>query len=179
MKMKESILRLRKQGKTYNEIKSLLGCSKSTISYYCGEGQKEKSKNRLSKNRKFLVESIRLKIDRFVRSKVRNFKRGDCTDLTTGRAGYDSFYKKISEISVCYLTGRKIDLTKRQTYSLDHIIPITRDGKNTLDNCGVSCREANQAKHNLLVTEFIQLCIDVCKHNGYSVIEKTNAEVAE
>lgn len=33
--MKEKILKLRKEGLTYNEIKEKLGCSKSTISYHC------------------------------------------------------------------------------------------------------------------------------------------------
>ena len=33
--MKENIIRLRKDGKTYNEIKNILGCSKGTISYHC------------------------------------------------------------------------------------------------------------------------------------------------
>jgi hypothetical protein len=49
--MKEQILELRAQRKTYDEIVIILGCSKGTISYHCGEGQKEKSRNRLSKNR--------------------------------------------------------------------------------------------------------------------------------
>lgn len=40
--MKKKIIDLRKKGKTYDEIKEELGCSKGTISYYCGEGQKEK-----------------------------------------------------------------------------------------------------------------------------------------
>lgn len=44
--MKEQILNLRKEGKTYNEIIEIVGCSKSTVSYHCGEKQKEKSKNR-------------------------------------------------------------------------------------------------------------------------------------
>ena len=33
--MKNEILKLRKEGKTYNEIVDILGVSKSTISYYC------------------------------------------------------------------------------------------------------------------------------------------------
>ena len=44
--MKEQILKLREEGKTYNEIKDILGCSKGTISYYCGVGQKDKNDNR-------------------------------------------------------------------------------------------------------------------------------------
>lgn len=50
--MKDDILKLRNEGKSYNEIKKILGCSKSTISYYCGEGQKEKNYLRVKKNRK-------------------------------------------------------------------------------------------------------------------------------
>lgn len=41
--MKEQILKLRTEGNTYNEIVAIVKCSKSTVSYYCGEGQKEKT----------------------------------------------------------------------------------------------------------------------------------------
>lgn len=36
------ILALRTEGKTYNQIRDELNCSKGTIAYYCGDGQKEK-----------------------------------------------------------------------------------------------------------------------------------------
>lgn len=48
--MKEKILKLRKEGKTYDEIKEILKCSKGTISYHCGENQKEKARIRKNKN---------------------------------------------------------------------------------------------------------------------------------
>jgi hypothetical protein len=35
--LKEKIIELRKNGKTYNEIKDEMGCSKSLISYYCNK----------------------------------------------------------------------------------------------------------------------------------------------
>ena len=41
--MKDQILKLRDEGKSYREIKRILGCSSSTIAYHCGEGQKEKN----------------------------------------------------------------------------------------------------------------------------------------
>ncbi len=50
--MKEQILKLRKEGKTYDEIVKIVGCSKGTVSYYCGKGQKEKSKLRQNKRRR-------------------------------------------------------------------------------------------------------------------------------
>lgn len=35
MSYKKEILKLRNEGKTYNEIKDILGCTKSTISFHC------------------------------------------------------------------------------------------------------------------------------------------------
>jgi hypothetical protein len=41
--LKEKIVALRSQGKTYNQIKAELNCSKGTIAYHVGPGQKEKT----------------------------------------------------------------------------------------------------------------------------------------
>jgi 5-methylcytosine-specific restriction endonuclease McrA len=37
------ILKLRSEGKSFNQISKLLGCNKSHVSYYCSNGQKEKT----------------------------------------------------------------------------------------------------------------------------------------
>ena len=50
--MKDQILKLRAEGKTYNEIVKILGCSKGTVAYHCGSGQKEKTRKRASNYRK-------------------------------------------------------------------------------------------------------------------------------
>lgn len=52
MKVKNQILELREQGYSYRQIQSKLGCSKGTISYHCGENQKEKHTERRITNRK-------------------------------------------------------------------------------------------------------------------------------
>lgn len=49
--MKEKILELRAQGKSYREIEKILGCSKGSVSYHCGKGQKEKAYNRVKRHR--------------------------------------------------------------------------------------------------------------------------------
>lgn len=49
--MKEQILKLREEGKTYNQIVEILHCSKSLISYYCNDNTKEVMK-RSKNNRK-------------------------------------------------------------------------------------------------------------------------------
>lgn len=51
MSYKEDILRLRKEGKTYGQIQKELGCSKATISYYLGDGQRQKATQRSQKRR--------------------------------------------------------------------------------------------------------------------------------
>lgn len=60
MKHKEQIISLYKKGKSYREIKEILGCSKGTIAYHIGEGQKEKTRHRTrdrrGKIKKFLQE---------------------------------------------------------------------------------------------------------------------------
>ncbi len=41
MKMKEQILELKAQGYSYRDIQAKLGCSKGTIAYHVGIGQKD------------------------------------------------------------------------------------------------------------------------------------------
>jgi len=58
--LKDQILELKTQGYSYKEIKEKLGCSKGTICYHVGVGQKDKTGQRRSdgrtKIRKFLQE---------------------------------------------------------------------------------------------------------------------------
>lgn len=58
MNHKDKILSLRAEGKTYNEIQKILGCSKGTISYHLGFGQKQKTKQRSEKRRNELRKKI-------------------------------------------------------------------------------------------------------------------------
>lgn len=59
MKYKEEIFRLRAEGKSYNEIAEQLGCSKGTISYHLGYGQKEKTRSIQGRNRELINDYIR------------------------------------------------------------------------------------------------------------------------
>lgn len=59
MKHKEDILRLRAEGKTYRQIQKELGCSKSTIAYHCGEGQKTKTRERTQRIRRQTAYELR------------------------------------------------------------------------------------------------------------------------
>lgn len=164
--MKEQILKLRKEGKTYNQIVKIVGCSKSTVCYHCGEGQKEKSAKRVKVQRKKLYYKIQKKLLKFLRSKVSDFNRGqENVDLF-------NFYSKVCDKPVCYLTGRKIDLENTSSYHLDHIVPRAKGGINTIENIGLATKEANFAKHDMKLNDFIQLCKEVCENQGYKVVKR-------
>ena len=57
--MKDEILKLYAEGKSYNQIANILGCAKSTVSYHCGKGQKEKTLNRQKQSRHRNIAFIR------------------------------------------------------------------------------------------------------------------------
>ena len=58
MTYKEQILKLRSEGKSYREIEKILGCSKGTIAYHIGEGQKDKTNQNKKNNRKKVQEYL-------------------------------------------------------------------------------------------------------------------------
>lgn len=176
--MKDEIIKLRNEGKSYNQIKIILGCSKSTISYHCGEGQKLKSKERL---KKLLGTSPLLKkIDNFknrrLSNKTRDFQRKRDGNKYSNERVYDftqdDVINKISKNPICYLSGEQIDISDTKSYHFDHIIPLSKGGDNTLKNLGITTKSINRSKSDLTIDEFIELCKTVLIYNGYKVSKK-------
>jgi 5-methylcytosine-specific restriction endonuclease McrA len=77
-KLKDRIVSLRKQGKTYNEISSVLGCAKSTVSFHLSKLDwsdklfKEKSKTNIEKRKlnSIGVENYKKRIVKPVQDKI-------------------------------------------------------------------------------------------------------------
>lgn len=65
---------------------------------------------------------------------------------------------KISPSPKCYLTGDNINLEDSRSYELDHIIPRSKGGDNSLENCGVTVKMANRVKTDLVIDELIEIC---------------------
>lgn len=177
--MKEQILKLRSDGKNYNEIKNILGCSKGTISYHCGNGTHEKTIKRNKNNRN--KNPIKTKLDRFkgrrpIGKKLRDFgRRGKGLGLTSTSSSnfnVDDLISKFGLTTKCYLTGEDINLLEVNTYAFDHVIPVSRGGENTLENLKICKTIANKSKTDLLFDEYLLLCKNVLEHNGYNVNKK-------
>jgi len=185
--LKPRIIELRDRGYTYDQIAGELNCSKGTISYHLGEGVRDRQNKRVRKHRQTLNPLVR-KWESFkgrpesetkdrkpgqdasIR-RILNFKRVSFSrphkshEVKEYLFTMDELMEMIGDDPRCYLTGRPIDLTKSRSYQLDHKIPRSRGGDNSLENCGLCCREANMAKSDMTVDEFKKLCLDVV-NNG-------------
>lgn len=179
-KHKDKIFELRAKGYSYKKITKELGCSNGNISYHLSPGGKDRSrirrKNYRNKNPLMVkIESFNVVIknkgrkikqetvEKRFKDKVRKFHLGDF-NMTV-----EDVMKKIGPNPICYLTGDPIDLSLSRSYQLDHIIPRSKGGTNSIDNLGICTRDSNLAKHDKTPEEFIEICKKVLLHNGYKV----------
>lgn len=181
--MKERILQLRAEGKSYNQIVSELGCSKSTVAYHCGDGQKKKTRTRTQKYR--TQNPLMGKVDNFKSNpkgkrnlveRVRKFQKRDnnVTGLVNSEMSATFHWRDVIDKfgleTECYLTGEKLHLFKdSEKYNLDHINPASRTGDNSLDNMGIAHTVANYMKGDLTPEELFGWCIKILEHNGYTI----------
>jgi CRISPR/Cas system Type II protein with McrA/HNH and RuvC-like nuclease domain len=61
----------------------------------------------------------------------------------------------------CFFSGRPLE---PNTASVDHLLPVSRGGTNTIDNVCVVHMDINRAKGTLTASEFIGLCREVVEH---------------
>lgn len=181
----KKILELRELGKTYDEIKDELECSKGTIAYYLGDGQKEKSGNRRRKYRSNqhpytrkmeafstkssipTIEKTKSKFKKIMKNKIEGFhkiKKDNKLMYTKPEFTLEDVINKFGEHPKCYLTGQSINIYETSTYHFDHIIPRSKGGTNSIDNLGICTNKANIAKSDLSYDEFIKLCEDVVNY---------------
>lgn len=66
---------------------------------------------------------------------------------------------------ICYITGERIDLSNPNSYSLDHINPYHLSQDNSVENLGLTTKDANQSKCHLTLQQYIELCRKVVEYN--------------
>lgn len=64
---------------------------------------------------------------------------------------------------ICPLTGRRLS---SENISVDHIVPLSKGGKNLIDNFRLVDKHANLARLNYTDEEFFQLCQDIIQHQN-------------
>ncbi len=74
----------------------------------------------------------------------------------------DDYIRAVSEIegnknNICYWCGKPID---KSDLSIDHIIPLSRDGTNTKDNIVAAHIFCNTSKNNKLPWEYLKYCLE-------------------
>lgn len=171
----EQILSLRKQGKTYKEIVTELNCCKATVSYYCGEDQKNKEIKR-SKQRfqKFTNEerAVYKKLQGYLYDYGHKFNKRSENRPKLTKEFFKQVFDKISKNPKCYLTGENINLKEMSSWSFDHKIPLSKGGSKQIDNLGLCLRIANQSKTSMTPEEFVCFCKKVLINYGYQIIKK-------
>lgn len=105
--LKDEILKLYAEGKSYNQIVDILGCSKSNVSYHCGKGQKEKTQNRQKQSRHRNIAFIR------------EFKQGKrCTDCKEDYPYWMLEFDHLPEFEKLFTIGGR----NARDYSLEQIV---------------------------------------------------------
>lgn len=122
---KKRIIELRSQGKTYNEIKNILGCSKGTISYHLGAGQKEKTLQR--------ARDKRGELKRFIQEYKQSHPCADCGE------DYPYWIKEFD-----HLRDKKFQLSGAlsKTLKLENIIK-------EIEKCEVVCSNCHKNRTHL------------------------------
>jgi hypothetical protein len=110
--LKDEIIRLKNEGFSYSEIQKKLNCSKGTISYHLGVGQKDKTINR--------TKSARTKIKQFIQEYKSNKKCADCgEDYPYWIMEFDHLRDKKFTIGRYNLKTISLDVIKEEVLKCD------------------------------------------------------------
>jgi 5-methylcytosine-specific restriction endonuclease McrA len=166
--LKEQILALRQEGKTLAHIKSTLKCSYSTIAYHLYEKTRKATVNRINPTYKHHYNRSPQGI--LIQKYLQFFRLGHRYKISDAKTfTIQELKSTLTEPYICYLTGKRLDLSKSDSYSFDHKIPLSRGGQSTLSNLGLCSPIVNRAKSDMTEQEFVELCKQVLIHYGYNI----------
>ena len=136
----DNILKLKAEGKTYNQIQSELNCSKGTISYYLGIGQKEKNLQRMRDKRS--------KIRTYIQEYKQSHSCSDCGE------NYPYWIMDFD-----HLENKKFNISRfsREVCSLDIV-------KEEILKCEVVCSNCHRNRTYLRSTKTGAVSMSVSNH---------------
>lgn len=193
--LKDQILELKSKGFKQKDIAKKLGCSASTVCWHFNpDKQLKKSQERKKKIAPHIVK-LQRNISRFNKTKTKVRQKREIKTLTLSEARANvrcrlKCYAKIHKSNtkrtkmvnidaviekynitdnnteiICRYTGKTLEWTKPEEFHMDHIMPRSRGGDNTIENLQIISKEANTAKGDMTHDEFvafIKLCFNHC-----------------
>lgn len=126
---------LREQGLSYKEIGNQLGISKTSVECHTNP-----------------LATLQKKI-RKVKQSTKKWNSNIDTNFN-----YKTFIKEYGENPNCYISGSKISLIDSNTYSLDHIVPLSRGGSSSLRNVKPCLAIYNYMKGFFKIEDFLKYC---------------------
>lgn len=177
MRLKEEILRLHNEGKSYPQISKILNCGIGTISYHLNPNVKQATKanrDKFNNNNPLARKAYAYRYKRKVfGNKTRDYlrrshvvKKSQTKSPKNPSFTYQDLLQHFGNNPTCYLTGEHIDLTKTDTYVFDHKVPVSKGGFNTLENLGLTTVKANAMKSDMLLEELYDMCEKVLRKAG-------------
>jgi len=124
MDKKQSILKLRQEGKSYREIAKTVKCSKGTVSYHCGLGQKLKAQQsnlRRYSKRKMGEKKTKTWVKEFIKryKTLRGCKVCGIKDSRVLEFDHRDRKEKLFNISQFTQWSTKIDIVKTEIRKCD------------------------------------------------------------
>lgn len=161
MTLREKINILRLQGKSYRQISDELKCSKGSIAYHCNELVKKKATENGRKWKR--KNTLAHKLHTFCHPSLYKRKLYEISERSSNLT-LENLKQKFGTFPKCYISGVPINLDNPEEYSLDHIIPLSKGGKMSLENCGLTTTKANMVKSDLSYDELICFCKTIISH---------------
>lgn len=123
--MKEDILKLYLNGKSYREIEQITGVNRGTISFYCSEKTREKKRiNRLNK---------------------RNSRKSECIKYKGGECVCCGFNKFESALEFHHLDPKEKEINISEAYARNHSF---KKIQKELDKCALVCANCHRGIHS-------------------------------
>lgn len=160
------IVKLRYEGKKCEQIATELECSLGTISYH------------LKKHKTFFDQKLTKGAQQSILNRFRNFTgrtgckrrsknvKANCHFNKTKGMKYPELLRSLIDSPFCALTGKPIYFNDVQSYSFDHLVPISRGGDCSKENFNLLSKEVDLAKNNLPMKFFVKMCKEIARANS-------------